>query len=95
MKLMTGLLGGWLLSAAGMPAAAEMRGLMVFGYEVRSLQLCGESKVFWIQAPARLRERLQADYRRLAQRAYEPVYVESSWWPITGQPGSRGHYRNQ
>lgn len=77
MKLTTGLLlGGWLLSAAGVPEAAEMRGLLVFGHEVRSLQPCGESKVFWIRAPARLRERLQADYRRLAQRCYAPVYVE-------------------
>lgn len=76
MKLTRWLLGIWLLSAAGVPAAAEMRGLLVFGHEVRSLQLCGDSKVFWIRAPARLRERLQAEYRRLAQRSYAPVYVE-------------------
>lgn len=76
MKLTAGLWGVWLLSAAGVPAAAEMRGLMVFGHEVRSLQLCRESEVFWIRAPARLHERLQADYRRLARRSYAPVYVE-------------------
>lgn len=76
MKLTTGLLGAWLLSIAGVPVAAEMRGLMVFGHEVRSLQLCGESKVFWIRAPGQLRETLRADYGRLARGPYAPVYVE-------------------
>jgi putative lipoprotein len=53
-----------------------MHGLLVFGHEVRSLKLCGDSKVFWVRAPAPLRQRLQASYRHLAKRAYAPVYVE-------------------
>jgi len=76
MNWTTGLLGVLLLTAAGTLAGAEMRGLLVFGHEVRSLQLCGDTQVFWIRAPAPLHQQLQAEYRRLANRPYEPLYVE-------------------
>jgi membrane-bound inhibitor of C-type lysozyme len=76
MKLKTGLLGVLLLSTAGSLAGAEMRGLLVFGHEVRSFQLCGDSKVFWISAPGSLHRWLQTEYRGLANRPYEPLYAE-------------------
>ncbi len=76
MKLTTGLLGVLLLTGAGTLAGAEMCGLLVFGHEVRSLQPCGDTRVFWVQVPDTLRERLETDYRRLTTRPYEAVYVE-------------------
>jgi hypothetical protein len=39
-------------------AGAELRGLLVFGHEVRSLQPCGDTRIFWVQAPTALRQRL-------------------------------------
>ena len=76
MKLATGLLGVLLLTGAGILAGEELRGLLVLGHEVRSLQPCSDARVFWLHAPGALRQQLQADYRRLAKRPYDPLYVE-------------------
>jgi uncharacterized membrane protein len=76
MKLVTGLLGVSLLTDVGTLVGMELRGLLVLGHEVRSLQPCGDTRVFWLHAPGTLRQQLQADYRRLAKRPYEPLYVE-------------------
>jgi uncharacterized membrane protein len=76
MKLAIYFFGVLLLTGAGALSAAELRGLLVFGHEVRSLQPCGDTRVFWVHAPAALRQQLQTDYRRLATRPYEPLYVE-------------------
>jgi len=76
MKLATGLLGVLLLTDVGTLAGAELRGLLVLGHEVRSLQPCGDTRVFWLHAPGALHQQLQADYRRLAKRPYQPLYVE-------------------
>jgi putative lipoprotein len=76
MKLTTGLLVVLLLTGAGTLAGAELRGLLVLGHEVRSLQPCGDTRVFWLHAPGALHQQLQADYRRLAKQPYEPLYVE-------------------
>ena len=76
MKLATGLVGVLLLTGAGILAGAELRGLLVLGHEVRSLQPCGDAGVFWLHAPGALRQQLQADYRRLAKRPYQPLYPE-------------------
>lgn len=69
-------MGVLLLSVAGSLSGAEMRGLLVFGHEAHSLQLCGDTRVFWVRAPGPLYQRLQADYWRLAKRPYEPLYIE-------------------
>jgi uncharacterized membrane protein len=53
-----------------------MRGLLVLGHEVRSLQLCGGTRVFWLHAPGPLRQQLQTEYDRLTNRPYQPVYIE-------------------
>jgi len=56
---------------------SEMRGVLVLGHEVRSLQPCDDARVFWVHVPdAPLRQQLEADYRRLTTRPYEAVYVE-------------------
>jgi len=50
--------------------------LLVLGHEVRSLQLCSDARVFWVQAPAVLRKQMEAEYRRLTRGPYEAVYIE-------------------
>ena len=47
MRLATGFLTVLLLTNTGTLAGAEMRGLLVLGQEARSLQLCGDTRVFW------------------------------------------------
>jgi uncharacterized membrane protein len=76
MKLAMCLMGFLLFTGAGTLSGAELHGLLVFGHEVRSLQPCGDTRVFWVHAPDALHQQLQADYRRLVKRPYEPVYVE-------------------
>jgi uncharacterized membrane protein len=76
MRLAMGFLTVLLLTNTGTLAGAEMRGLLVLGHEARSLQLCSDARVFWLQAPAALRQQLETEYRRLAKRPYEAVYVE-------------------
>ena len=76
MKLAMCPMGVLLFTGAGTLSGAELHGLLVFGHEVRSLQPCGDMRVFWMHAPDALHQQLQADYRRLAKRPYEPVYVE-------------------
>ena len=66
----------FLLFCAGNQQAAELRGLLILGHEVRSLQLCGEERVFWLHIPADQRQQLESTYHRLAAKPYEPLYTE-------------------
>ena len=65
-----------LLTGAGNLAGEELRGLLVLGHEARSLQLCGDTRVFWVHEPAALQQQLETAYRRLARRPYEALYAE-------------------
>jgi uncharacterized membrane protein len=76
MKLAICVIGVLLFTGAGTLSGAELRGLLVYGHEVRSLQPCGDTRVFWVHAPGAVHQQLQTDYRRLAKRPYEPLYVE-------------------
>lgn len=76
MRLMSFLLGLLLFAMAGMTRAEEMRGLLVFGHEARTLQMCGDQRVFWLHASGSLHERLKSQYLALATAPYEPLYVE-------------------
>ena len=76
MRLMTVFLTVLLVTVTGTLVGAEMRGLFVFGHEVRSLQLCGNEQIYWVQAPVAQRQQLKQQYYRIARRPYEAVYVE-------------------
>lgn len=76
MRLATCVIGVLLFTGAGILSGAELRGLLVFGHEVRSLQPCGDTRFFWVHAPGALQQQLQTDYHRLAKRPYQPLYVE-------------------
>jgi putative lipoprotein len=77
MRPLAGLFAIALLSGAVTACTTDMRGVLVFGHEARSLQPCGHARVFWVHVPdALVREQLKGEYRRLVKRPYEPVYVE-------------------
>lgn len=59
--------------ASGTACAEPMRGLLVFGHETRTLQLCGADETFWVDAPEALRTRLETRYRAVVTRPYEAV----------------------
>jgi len=72
----SGLVLVWLVAAVT-ACTSQMRGLLVLGHEVRTLQPCGDARVYWVHVPdAALREQLEARYRRLATRPYDALYVE-------------------
>jgi hypothetical protein len=71
--LTLGFFGILLLIGAGILTGAEMRGLLGFGHEVRSLQFCDDARVFWLHAPGALRQQLETEYRRLAARPCEAL----------------------
>ena len=53
--------------------AAQVRGLLVFGHEVRTLQPCGDDRIFWLDVPDNLREPVEARYQAVASRPYQAV----------------------
>ncbi len=69
-----------------------MRGLLVMGHEVRSLQPCGNDRTLWLSVRGALRQELETAIRRLTMRPYEAVYVEFDGEPAT-EPAGRlaGH----
>ncbi len=63
---------------------AWQRGAYVFGHQVRTIQLCGDSRVYWVSASPHIRTRLESDSRRLTSRPYQEIYVEFTGGPIEG-----------
>ncbi len=57
-------------------SAREIRGLLVMGHEVRSLQPCGEELFYWLQLDGDLRQQLQAAVNDLTSQPYEVLYAE-------------------
>ena len=55
--------------------AEEMEGMLVFGHEVRTLQMCGDTRTFVVRASEGESQQVASDDRRLATGPYEPVYV--------------------
>ena len=53
-----------------------LRGVFVFGHEVRTLQPCGSDSIFWVRAPADVLDELQARHHDLTAEPYRAVYVE-------------------
>ncbi len=53
-----------------------LRGVLVFGHEVRTLQPCGSDSIFWVRAPADVLDELQGRHHDLTAEPYQTVYVE-------------------
>ena len=70
------LLAFLLYAISGSAWSGEMRGLLVLGHEVRSLQPCGDDRTLWLKLSALQRQALETAVRRLTTRPYEAVYIE-------------------
>jgi hypothetical protein len=66
----------------GRPAAAAdpevggvVEGLFVWGHEVRSFRPCGSQDELWVVGAPEITQPLIAEFRKLTERPYQPVYV--------------------
>lgn len=74
LKFALGLLTTLLLAPVEAVIAQELRGLLVYGHEVHTLQPCGDKRIFWLRAP-KVGQELAMAYQHLATYPYEPVYA--------------------
>lgn len=86
--VMAFLLVGGAPAASPAGAAEPLRGLYVFGHEVRTFQPCGSEAVFWIRASGEVLARLREEHRRLATRPYQELYLVA--WSEVGDPPTDG-----
>jgi len=63
-----------LLSAATF--AEDMRGVLVYGHEVRTLRFCSDERLYWVVADADVRERIVAGVARETDQPYQPVMLD-------------------
>ena len=54
----------------------ELSGIVVYGHEARSIQLCGCSQVFWLETTSQQRQQLVAELQKLPQKPYRQLYME-------------------
>ena len=64
-----------LLSACSAPAEQEQQGLYVYGHEVETLRLCGDTATWWVLAEPHIRTALRERHAALTNRPYAPVFV--------------------
>jgi len=55
--------------------AEEMRGVLVYGHEERTLRFCSDERLYWVVAPADVRDRILAGVARETDRPYQPVLL--------------------
>jgi len=70
------------VEADGDPVA----GAYVLGHEVRSLQPCGSSTVYWAKPlDTGVSDRLRSHHAELAAEPYGRIYVVVTGWPTSGK----------
>ena len=74
------------LSACAKPAP-ELSGIIVYGHEVRSIRLCGDSQVFWLHATQEEQRKLLAKSRSLTSYPYQELYLEFTGSLMDEAPG--------
>lgn len=52
-----------------------MRGVLVYGHEERTLSLCDDARLYWVDAPEAVREQLVAGVARETNQPYQPVVL--------------------
>ena len=57
-------------------SAQELSGIVVYGHEVRTVQLCGQPKVYWLQMTVEQQQRLKREQQRLTRQPYQGVYLD-------------------
>lgn len=56
--------------------AQKLSGIVVYGHEVRTVQLCGQLQVFWLHTTSEQRKQLVAEIQKLSQDPYRELYIE-------------------
>ena len=74
------------LSACAKPAP-ELTGIIVYGHEVRTIRLCGDSQVFWLHATQEEQRKLLAKSRSLTRYPYQELYLEFTGRLMDEAPG--------
>ena len=74
------------LSACAKPAP-ELSGIVVYGHEVRTIRLCGDSQVFWLHATQEEQQKLLAQSRSLTSYPYQELYLEFTGSMMDEAPG--------
>ena len=54
----------------------ELSGVVVYGHEARTVQLCGEQQLLWLHTTPELHAFLETESRRLTQRPYQELYLD-------------------
>ncbi len=64
-------------------------GYVIFGRGSSSFNPCGSRETWWVKSKgfSKVAEKLQADYERIAQKPYEPVYAR-----LRGEVSRKGQY---
>jgi hypothetical protein len=52
-----------------------MAGLMIYGHEVRTVRLCGETKTYWLQTSSEIQTRIKEQSSQLSKTPYQPLYL--------------------
>ena len=73
-------------SACAKPAP-ELSGVIVYGHEVRTIRLCGDSQVFWLHATQEEQRKLLAKSRSLTRYPYQELYLEFTGRLMDEAPG--------
>ena len=48
---------------------------MIYGHEVRTVRLCGETKTYWLQTSSEIQTRLKEQSSQLSKAPYQPLYL--------------------
>ncbi len=64
-----------LLTAPAVTFAEDMRGVLVYGHEERTIGLCGDHRLYWVVAAADVRDQIVAGVARETDRPYQPVML--------------------
>ena len=53
-----------------------MTGIMVYGHEVRTVRLCNQTQVHWLQAPPEIHKDLQETSGQSSLQPYQELYLD-------------------
>lgn len=81
------LAGVLLLSCSCNSSAGLLQGRLVYGHEVRTVRLCGESQVLWLQVTAAQHQSLLAESSSLTAAPYQELFVVFSGRVMSDFPG--------
>jgi len=70
-----------------MQPTMELSGVVVYGHEARTVQLCGEQQLFWLHTTPELHAFLETESRRLTQRPYQELYLDFVGSMMSDPPG--------